>query len=614
MNKGTLNVNVDNILPVIKKFLYSDHEIFLRELVSNAVDACQKLIHLQKSDQTTETEKALKVKIILDKEAKTITISDNGLGMTEEEIVKYINNIAFSGAKEFAEKFDEGKDSIIGSFGLGFYSSFMVSDKVEIISKSHQKGSKAVHWECDGSSEYSTSPADKKTTGTDIIMHISEEGKEFLEESKLEGLVNKYLRFMPIPIEFGEEEKEVDGKKEKFPKIVNNTTPAWIKQPKDLSDEDYKNFYKELYPTKFDEPLFHIHIHIDHPFQLNGVLYFPKIGQFIQDSREKVKLYQKQVYVTENLQDILPEFLGLMHGVIDSTDIPLNVSRSSLQADTTVKKIAGHISKKVADKLASLFKTDRKSFESKWNDIQVITAYGMLSDEKFYDKVTKIFLYKDSEGNHYTLDELKEKQKDFQTNKDNKFVLLYTNDFEEHHLIIEKLKDKNYKAVLLNIPFVSHLVQSLESKEDILCKKVDSDTINKLIEKEEEVASILNEDEKKKLEEVVKTSIDNQNAVVQIEDGETTDMPISITHPEFMRRMKDMSQMGNSMGMNNFPDSYQVVVNANHPSISKILKDTDAEKQKSEILYFYDLARLSQNMLKGKDLSEFIQKTISHKK
>ena len=616
MSTGTLNVNIENIFPVIKKFLYTDQEIFLRELTSNAVDACKKLDHLVVAGQAQEVDTDFKIGITLDTDAKTLTISDNGIGMTADEVVKYINNIAFSGAKDFADKYSEGKDNIIGHFGLGFYSAFMVADKVDILTKSFQKDAQAVKWSCDGSPNYTLEEIDKSNIGTDIVLHISEESKEYLESVRIQNLVDKYLRFMPIPIEFGTEEVETDEKdSEDKPimatqaKIVNNITPTWVKPPSELSDEDYKNFYRELYPHKFDEPLFNIHINIEYPFQVNGILYFPRLGNTIEDHREKVKLYQKQVFVTDNLQDILPEFLSLMHGVIDSTDIPLNVSRSSLQSDTKVKKISTYITKKVADKLEKLFKKDRPELESKWNEIKLITSFGMLSDEKFYEKIIPIYLFKTQEGTMQTLAELKEAKADLQTDKNNKFTLLYSADFEKDHLLIQKANKAGYKVVEMNLPFTSHLIQTLEMKEDIVAKQIDSESFNKWIDKAEENSSVLTDEQKTKIIELVKVALDDEKKSVMVENLDSDDMPLDIVEPEFMRRMKEMNTMG-GMNMGNMPEMFNVIINANHPLTSEILNLEDEAARKQKINHLYNIALLSKNMLKGEALTQFIETAI----
>ena len=614
MSKGTLNVDVQNIFPVIKQFLYTDQEIFLRELVSNAVDATQKLKRLAAQSEK-EIDTNFRVDIALDTEAKTLSITDNGIGMTADEVLKYINNIAFSGAKEFAEKFADDKDSIIGHFGLGFYSAFMVADEVEIITKSYVEGAQAVRWTCKGDPEYTLDEVEKETIGTQIILHISEDAKEYLEEGKLNRLITKYLRFMPVPIFFGEEqidtgEKDAEDKPvmESKERQVNNTHPLWIKTPSELQEEDYKAFYKELYPTKFDEPLFNIHINIDYPFQVNGVLYFPKMDHTLSENREKVKLYQKQVFVTDNLEDILPEYLSLMHGVIDSTDIPLNVSRSALQADTTVKKISNYISKKVSEKLEKIFKKDREEFEAKWSEIQLITTYGMLTDEKFYERVGKFYLYKDQDKTSHTLEELKASQKELQTNKDNKFVLLYSTDIERDHLLIEKASAKGYKVIELNLPFASNFVQAMEMKEDILCKQIDSDSFHKLIEKDEEIPAVLSEEETKQLDELFKEAITDSRFQIQIENQDSDELPISIVNPEFMRRMKEMNQMGGMTA--SMPDMYNLVVNANHPKIGQILGLKDQDEKLTRINYLFTIAKLSKNMLKGDELSSFVSEAF----
>lgn len=621
MAKGQINVQTENIFPIIKQFLYSDQEIFLRELVSNAVDATQKLVTLSNLGEVKGDIGDTRIEIKIDEKKKTLTISDRGIGMTAEEVEKYINQIAFSGAEEFVEKYKD-KASIIGHFGLGFYSSFMVADKVEIFSLSHREGSKAVKWECDGSPNFSLEENDtRKERGTDIVLHLSKDSKEFLEKSRIQTLLNKYCKFMPVPIVFGTKEKtekEGEGKDAKEKKVVvdnviNNTSPAWTKAPADLKDEDYKAFYRELYPMNFDEPLFNIHLNVDYPFNLTGILYFPKLKQNLEVQKDKIQLYSNQVFVTDSVEGIVPDFLTLLHGVIDSPDIPLNVSRSYLQSDGNVKKISNYISKKVADKLEELFKKDRKSFEEKWDDIKIFIEYGILSDEKFAEKAKKFTLYKNTAGEYFTFDEYKTKIEVNQTDKDGKVVFLYTSNPEAQHSYIEAAKDKDYNVLIMNTPLTAHLVGKLEQVDsNCTFTRVDGDTLDQLIKKDEEIPSKLSDEEKEKLKPVIEAGLPNQNFTVNFVSLSENDQAMTITQAEFMRRMKDMSAVGGGgmMGMGNMPDMYNLAVNANHPLIGKIMAEKDEEKKKSMAKQATDLALLAQNLLKGEELSKFIKRSV----
>nr|WP_311457476.1 molecular chaperone HtpG [uncultured Capnocytophaga sp.] len=623
--KGQINVSVENIFPLIKKFLYSDHEIFLRELISNATDATLKLKHLCQIGEAKVPYGNPLIEVKVDKEGKKIHIIDQGIGMTEEEVEKYINQIAFSGAEEFLNKYkDTAKDAgIIGHFGLGFYSAFMVADKVEILTHSYQEGSQAVRWECDGSPAYSIEPIEKEGHGTEIILHIAEDSAEFLEESKIRQLLVKYNKFMPIPIKLGmrkealprpenapedykTEYKEVDN-------IINNPTPAWTKQPSDLTDEDYKAFYHELYPTQYEDPMFSIHLNVDYPFHLTGILYFPKLSNDMQLQKDRIQLYQNQVFVTDNVEGIVPEFLTLLRGVIDSPDIPLNVSRSYLQADGNVKKISSYVTRKVADKLQSLFKENREDFEKKWNDIKIVIEYGMLSEEKFYEKAQKFALYPTVEDKFYTFEELIEKIKPLQTDKDGQTVILYANNKEAQHSYIADAQAKGYEVLLLDSPIVAHLIQKLEgANEKTSFVRVDADSIENLIKKEENQISKLSEEETEKLKDFVTTAIDNTAYTVQPEALESEATPFRITQPEFMRRMKEMQAVGGGMmGFGGFPEMYNLVVNTNSPLVSQILSTTDEVARKALISQSFDLARLSQGLLKGEALTEFVKRSFS---
>ena len=621
--KGTINVAVENIFPLIKKFLYSDHEIFLRELVSNATDATLKLQHLARIGEASVELGDQKIEIKIDKEGKKLHIIDQGLGMTEDEVQKYINEVAFSGAEEFLEKYkDTAKDSgIIGHFGLGFYSAFMVADQVEIITKSF-KDEPAVHWTCDGSPNYTIEPAEKENFGTEIILHISDDETEFLEESRINELLNKYNKFMPVPIKFGtktETLEKPEGAKEEDPaptqevdNIINNPDPAWTKQPADLEDQDYKNFYRELYPMQFEEPLFNIHLNVDYPFNLTGILYFPKMTQDLNVQKDRIQLYQNQVFVTDNVEGIVPEFLTMLRGVIDSPDIPLNVSRSYLQADGAVKKISSYITRKVADKLKSLFNEDRKAFEEKWNDIKIVIEYGMLSEDKFFDKADKFALYPTVDGDYYLWDELLEKIKPAQTDKDDKTVILYASNKEEQHSYTAAAKKKGYEVLLLDSPIVSHLMQKLEtSKENISFVRVDADHVDNLIKKEEEQISKLSDEEKEALQKTITETIADTSYTVQVEAMSSDAAPFMITQPEFMRRMKEMQATGGGgmMGFGNMPDMYNLVVNGNSDLVQSIFNEKDEEKKSGLIQQAVDLAKLSQGLLKGEKLTEFVSRS-----
>src|SRR5690554_3696214 len=608
---GKINVTVENIFPLIKKFLYSDHEIFLRELVSNATDATLKLKHLISLGEANVEQDNPIIKIKADKENKTLHIIDKGIGMTADEVEKYINQVAFSGAEEFLEKYkDTAKDSgIIGHFGLGFYSAFMVADKVEIITKSF-KDEPAVHWICDGSPEFTLSKAEKTDFGTKIILHIADDSTEFLEDGRISELLLKYNKFMPVPIQFGTHtEGEGDYKKE-VPTIINNPNPAWTKAPSELTDEDYTNFYRELYPMQFAEPLFHIHLNVDYPFNLTGILYFPKLQGDMQVQKDKIQLYQNQVFITDNVEGIVPEFLTMLRGVIDSPDIPLNVSRSYLQADGNVKKIANYITRKVADKLKSLFKNNREDFEQKWNDIKVVLEYGMLTEPKFYEKASEFTLYPTVDGKYYTLDELKEKIKGSQTDKDDNLIVLYASDKEGQHSYIAEAKERGYEVLLLDSPIVSHLIQKLEAdNEKLRFARVDADSIDKLIKKSDDEVSKLSEEEQKQLKETVESVIDSKSYTVQTKTLDSNAAPFLITQPEFMRRMKDM-QMSGGGGMTMFgdmPDMYNLVVNTNSPLVGKILETKEKTKQKELVNQALDLAKLSQGLLKGEELTKFVK-------
>ena len=629
MKEGNINVQTENIFPIIKKFLYSDHEIFLRELVSNAIDATQKMKTLKTLGELKADLNKLRVEVILDKKSETITIRDNGIGMTDKELDKYINQIAFSGAEEFVNKYKDAdaQNSIIGHFGLGFYSSFMVSKEVEIITKSQVPNSKAVRWICDGSPSFKMEACQKKTKGTDVILHIADDSKEFLEESRLSGILNKYCKFLPVEIKFGTKTEKIDdpkGKKDKegnvlqidkvVDNIVNNPNPAWKKRPSNLKENHYKDFYRELYPMEFTDPLFHIHLNVDFPFNLTGILYFPKLKNNLEVQKNKINLYSNQVFITDNVENIVPEFLTLLHGVIDSPDIPLNVSRSYLQADGNVKKISSHITKKVADKLSAMFKKDREDFQSKWDDIRVFIEYGMLTEEKFFEKANDFSLYRNTDDVYYTFQEFYEKVKDIQKNKDNKTIILYTHNKKDQHSFIQSAQDKGYEVLELEGPLVSHLISKLETKNtDVQFARVDADIIDKLIDKDEASVSKLSEKEEKKLKKMIEDELDASRFTVNIQSMSSDDSPILITQSEFMRRMKEQQQIGGG-GMQMFgdmPESYNLSVNSNHDLISKILSEKTKKKRIDLIKQVLDLALLSQGMLKGKELTRFISRSVS---
>lgn len=629
MTTGKINVSVENIFPLIKKFLYSDHEIFLRELVSNATDATLKLKHLTSIGEAAVEYGNPIIEVKIDKEGKKLHIIDQGLGMTAEEVEKYINQVAFSGAEEFLDKYkDSAKDSgIIGHFGLGFYSAFMVAEKVEIITKSY-KDAPAAHWTCDGSPEFTLEPSDKTTRGTEIVLHIAEDSLEFLEDGKISELLNKYNKFMPVPIKFGTRSEKIEQKAGEFvatedkdntfttvevDNIINNPNPAWTKQPSELSEEDYKSFYRELYPMQFEEPLFNIHLNVDYPFNLTGILYFPKMTGDLQIQKDKIQLYQNQVYVTDNVEGIVPEFLTMLKGVIDSPDIPLNVSRSYLQADGAVKKISNYITRKVADKLKSLFSENREDFEQKWNDIKIVLEYGMLSEPKFYEKAGAFTLYPTMDGKYYTLEELKEKTAPNQTDKDGKLVLLYASNKDAQHSYIAAAQDKGYEVLLLDSPIISHLIQKLEAdNENLTFTRVDSDHVNNLIKKDEEAISKLSDTEKEKLKTELESVISDKKYTVQLEALDSQSAPFVITQPEFLRRMKEMSQSGGGgmFGMGNMPEMYNLVVNTNHELATTLLNSTDKSHQEALVKQALDLAKLSQNLLKGEELTAFVKRSF----
>jgi molecular chaperone HtpG len=628
--KGNINVTTENIFPIIKQFLYSDHEIFLRELVSNAVDATQKMKTLTTIGELKTDLKNLRVEVILDKKNKTITVRDNGIGMTSEEIDKYINQIAFSGAEEFVNKYKDAdaKNSIIGHFGLGFYSAFMVAKEVEIITKSQQVNSKAVKWICDGSPNFTMEEAKKKTKGTDIVLHIADDSTEFLEESRISNILNKYCKFLPVEIKFGTKTQKIDHPKgqkdekgqiikieETSDNIINNTRPAWVKTPSNLKDEHYKSFYKELYPMELSDPLFNIHLNVDFPFKLTGILYFPRLKNNLEVQKNKINLYSNQVFITDNIENIVPEFLTLLHGVIDSPDIPLNVSRSYLQADGNVKKIASHITKKVADKLSRMFKKDREDFEKKWDNVKVFIEYGMLTEQKFYDKAKEFSLYKNTDNKYYTFGEFSDKVKDSQKDKNGKTVILYTNDAKEQHSFVETATSKGYEVLELGGPLISHLISRIEAdNKDIQFSRVDAEIIDKLIEKEESTLSKLSEKEQEKLKTIFEDEVEKEKFTVHIQNMSTTDSPVVITQSEFMRRMKEQQQLSGGGGMQMFgsiPESYNLAVNSNHELIEKILKQKIKKKRTNLINQVLDLALLSQGMLKGEELTSFIYRSVN---
>jgi molecular chaperone HtpG len=599
--KGTISVNTENIFPIIKKFLYSDHEIFLRELVSNAVDACQKIRSLAALGEYAGELGELKVQVSLNPEAKTITVSDNGIGMTADEIKKYINQVAFSGASEFLEKYKDKveRKEIIGNFGLGFYSAFMVSKQVQIITLSRQENAEAALWTCDGSTEFSIESTEKQTRGTDIILHIAEDSEEFLDKYRLQSILSKYAKFLPVTI-------ELEGE------VINETAPIWTKSPNDLKEEDYLNFYRVLYPMA-EDPLFWIHLNVDYPFNLTGVLYFPKIKSNLELYKEKIQLYSRQVFITDEVKDVVPEFLMLLHGVIDSPDIPLNVSRSFLQADSNVKKINGYITKKVAEKLNELFKENRSEYENKWNSLGLFVKYGFLADEKFYEKAVAFTLLQNLDNKHFTLDEYREHIQALQTDKDNKVVFLYTSDIDKQNTYIQSAKKKGYDVLKLDDKMIdSHFISALESKlPNTQLKRVDSDTVDKLIDSGFKAESVLSEAESTKIKEIFEKILDNKSLIISVESLPQDEMPVVITMPEFMRRMRDMAMNGGMASfMANMPPQLNLAINGNHSLTQKILKTTDEADQAKLVKQSYDLALLSQNMLGGESLTKFIERSV----
>jgi molecular chaperone HtpG len=619
MQKGNISVQTENIFPIIKQFLYSDHEIFLRELVSNAVDATMKLQTLARKGEFKEEIGDHTIEILLDADQGTLTIRDKGIGMTAEEVEKYLNQVAFSGAKDFLEKYKD-EANIIGHFGLGFYSAFMVAKQVDVVTKSYQEGAQGVTWTCEGSPAYTLAENDKAERGTDIILHIADDSKEFLEENRISDLLNKYCLFLPVPIKFGTKEEtitegegeEAEEKTITVDNIINNPNPIWKKTPAELTDEEYKSFYRELYPMTFQEPLFWIHLNIDFPFNLTGILYFPKLSNNFEVQKNKIQLYSNQVYVTDNVSEIVPEFLTLLHGVIDSPDIPLNVSRSYLQSDANVKKITGYISKKVSDKLNELFKSDREAYENKWADIGVFVKYGLISDDKFYDRSLKFTLLKNTEGKHYTFEEFKEQVKENQTDKNNRLILLYTSNTIDQHAQIEACKNRGYEVVVFDHVIDNHFMQQLEQKSgEVTFVRVDSDTVDNLVQKDEKQESVLSEDEQKKVEEVFKATITDAGASVSLRPLSPEDQPIIITRPEFMRRMREMQSIqGAAFG--DFPESYNVVVNTNHELVASKLLQTEDETSRQELAkYLFNLAQLNQGMLRGAALEAFVKKSLT---
>ncbi len=631
MQKGKINVQTENIFPIIKKFLYSEHEIFLRELISNAVDATQKLKTLASLGKYNGDISDITIEVILNKKKKTITIKDKGIGMNSEEVDKYINQIAFSSAEEFIKKFktksEAEMNSIIGHFGLGFYSSFMVSDKVEIFTKTYQSrgNTKAVYWECDGSPDYSMDESDKKERGTEVILHIADDSKDYLEESKILEILNKYCKFLPVPIRFGDEKvwETVEGETDKDgnpkqvevekPRIINNTSPLWKKKPTDLKEEDYKSFYRELYPYTFEEPLFWIHLNVDYPFNLTGILYFPKVKRNLEVQKNKIQLYCNQVFVTDSVEGIVPDFLTLLHGVLDSPDIPLNVSRSYLQSDPNVKKISNHITKKVADKMESLFKETREDFEKKWDDIKVFIEYGVISEPDFYDRAKKFCLLKTTDSKYFTFEEYEKHVSPAQRDKDGQLIYLYATNEQEQYSFIQSVKERGYDVLLMDGIIEAHFINTLEQKfEKTRFTRVDSDTVDKLIKKEDALPSKLTDDQQKALKEMIEKQIDAKKFTVTFESLSEKDSPLIVTQNEFMRRMKDMSAMGGGGGysfMGEMPENYNLVVNSNNPVISRLLIEPDEVNQAGTIRQLFDLSLLAQNLLKGKELAEFIRRT-----
>lgn len=626
MKTGQIHVSTENIFPIIKKFLYSDHEIFLRELVSNAVDASQKLKVLATTGEFKGELGELKVEVILDKTAKTLTIRDNGIGMTAEEIDKYINQIAFSGAEEFVKQYEgkEGAESIIGHFGLGFYSAFMVAEKVQIRTLARYEGAQAVQWESNGSPEYTITEIDKSNRGTDIVLFINEESVEFLENQRIQGILDKYCKFLPIPVFFGTKveyldspdgEQDENGKTKRVsidvPNQVNNVSPAWTKAPIDLNQEDYDAFYRELYPMSFESPLFHIHLNVDYPFNLTGILYFPKIKENVEIQRNKINLYSNQVFITDSVAEIVPEFLTLLHGVIDSPDIPLNVSRSYLQSDGNVKKISTHITKKVADKLAEMFKKDRADFEAKWDDLKIFVEYGSLSDDKFAEKAKGFTLIKGEDGKYQTIEELKEAIAPLQTDKNGKVVVLYTPDFDEHFSFVKQAKDRGYKVVKIDGPLAPHWISKMEQTySDMSFVRVDSDALDQLIQKEGELPSKLSEEQQNELKPLFESVVNQDKFKVEFKSMSETDAPIIITQPEFIRRMMEQQKYGGGGFFGAFPETYQLIVNSNHEKVGALLEN--AEGRENKIKQLTDLALLQQGMLKGEELTNFIERSIQY--
>lgn len=623
---GQIHVQTENIFPIIKKFLYSDHEIFLRELVSNAVDACQKVKVLSSTGELKGEIGELAVRVKIDKDARTITISDSGIGMTADEIDKYINQIAFSGAEEFVQKYKgkEGAENIIGHFGLGFYSAFMVAERVQIQTLSFQDGAQAVQWESNGSPEFTIEPIEKTNRGTDIILYVAEDSLEFLEDYRISEILNKYGKFLPIPVIFGTEtyyEDDPSGEKDENDQVkqikkerekqLNNVAPAWTKAPADLSDEDYKSFYRELYPMTFDEPLFHIHLNVDYPFNLTGILFFPKIKEQVEVQRNKIQLYCNQVFITDSVENIVPEFLTLLHGVIDSPDIPLNVSRSYLQADGNVKKISAHITKKVADKLNEMFNKDRKDFEAKWEDLKIFVEYGILSEDKFAERANKFSLLKNTDGECFTIEEYKEKVKALQSNKNEKIVVLYTHDKDAQFSFVKKAKERGYDVLVMNSPLTPHYISKLEqSHNDVMFARIDSDSIDKLIEKDEEIPSKLSKEQEESLKPVFETAVDASKFKVQFQSLSEKDAPIMITQPEFIRRMMEQQKFGGGGFFGAFPETYNMVINSNHNKIADLVNINDESVKASRIKQLSDLALLSQGMLTGEALDSFIERSI----